>query len=360
MSAGKLTYNYLSKNCGLKVSSICLGTMTFGESKGGGRPGQCDEALAHQILDRYVAWGGNFIDTANMYQEGQSETMIGTWLKKREDRDKLIIATKVRVSMDSSDPNCEGLSRKHIIWSVEESLRRLQTDYIDLYQIHAWDEGTPIKETFSALNDLVKSGKIRYVGVSNVTGWQLQKILDLQDRMGWEACVTVQNQYNLLCRETELEVVEVCKNEGLGMLPWSPLKGGWLSGKFKRDTAASGDTRVGWVSEKESSRRAQSHPSFQQYQDNEKVWNLIDKVESIGKAHEKSVAQVSLKWLLQKPTVTSVIIGAKNLQQLDDNLGAGTDWKLTDSEMSELDDLSQYPIPYPYEMVNRLNVARKH
>eukprot|EP00731_Ephydatia_muelleri_P030249 Em0021g772a len=228
-----MPYRYLG-NCGLKVSAICLGTMTFGEAEDG-RPGQTDEQTAHTMLDRFVELGGNFIDTADIYQFGLSETIIGNWLLKRPHlRPRLVLATKVWGPMED-DVNGKGLSRHHIMHAVEQSLRRLQTDYIDLYQTHCWDSGTPVEETLRTLHDLVLSGKVHYIGVSNVTGWQFQHIIDVCRQLHLTQIVSNQAQYSLLCRSTEWELLEVCKRESIAMLPWSPLKGGLLTGKFKRD-----------------------------------------------------------------------------------------------------------------------------
>ena len=229
-----MNYRFLGKT-GLRVSELCLGAMTFGR--------ETTEEVSRQILDRFVAAGGNFVDTADVYSRGASEEIVGRWLKDQP-RDDLVIATKVRFPMGSG-PNDVGLSRKHILAGVEASLRRLQTDYIDLYQVHCWDHVTPLEETLSTLDTLVQSGKVRYIGASNFSGWQLQKAIDLSLRMGWEPFTCLQPQYNLLCRTTEWELVPVCLNEGLGIIPWSPLRGGWLSGKYRRGmTAPPAGTRV--------------------------------------------------------------------------------------------------------------------
>ena len=215
---------YLGKT-GLKVSELCLGTMTFGR--------ETDETTSYSILERFVEAGGNFIDTADVYSQGISEEIVGRWLPTKN-RDDLVIATKVRFGMGDG-PNDVGLSRKHILSGVEASLRRLGTDYIDLYQVHCWDKRTPLEETLSTLDGLVKSGKVRYIGVSNFTGWQLQKAIDLSLHNGWEPFVCLQPLYNLLDRQLELELLPICENEGLGIIPWSPLRGGWLTGKYRRD-----------------------------------------------------------------------------------------------------------------------------
>ncbi|XP_078697297.1 1-deoxyxylulose-5-phosphate synthase YajO-like [Branchiostoma floridae x Branchiostoma belcheri] len=358
MADSKCTYRFLGSS-GLKVSNICLGAMTFGEHQLlDVRPGQCDEATAHAIMDRFAELGGNFIDTADAYQYGMSEEYVGSWLSMKQ-RDKFIIATKVWNNMDPTqqDPNKRGLSRHHILNSIDGSLRRLQTDYVDLYQIHCWDYGTPLEETMTALNDLVRAGKVRYIGASNVTGWQLQKIVEFGRTMGLNKWITLQVQYSLLCRSTEWELVEICRTEGLGLLPWSPLKGGWLAGKFTRDmTAAPAGTRVGWASEKEG-RKGEDDPDFQQYANNENFWALDEVLKRVAKEQGKSVAQVSLRWLLQKDTVPSVIIGVKTLQQLEDNMGAAAGWELTQQQMADLDAASAVEIPYPYSLVWRANKA---
>ncbi|XP_070537859.1 1-deoxyxylulose-5-phosphate synthase YajO-like [Ptychodera flava] len=354
-SVSRMRYNYLGKS-GLKVSNICLGTLTFGENKFG-RPGQCDENLSHQILDRFVECGGNYIDTSDNYQDGMSETYVGSWLQARQNRDNMVVATKCRFNTKPGDPNGVGLGRKHILWSVEQSLKRLQTDYIDLYQIHIWDKATPIQETLRTMDDLVRSGKVRYIGASNLTGWQMQKIVYECKIMGLHPLVSIQAQYSLLCRGVELEVVDVCRNEGIALLPWSPLKGGWLTGKAKKGMPPPSGSRMAFV-ESDRRREYESHPSFSTFGNNEQVLNLIEHMENIAKNCGKSVAQVALRWLLQKDAVASVVIGAKTIQQLDDNMGASSGWELTDQQMTELDELSETEEPYPYYMINRCNRDR--
>ncbi|OWF36722.1 uncharacterized protein LOC110441240 [Mizuhopecten yessoensis] len=357
----KVVYRFLGKS-GLRVSNICLGTMTFGKSSAFelfNGPTQADEAESHAILDRFVELGGNFIDTANVYSLGLSEEIVGSWLKKQK-RENFVIATKVRATMGSG-PNDLGLSRRHILQMCDDSLRRLQTDYIDLYQTHGWDSAVPIEETLRALDDLVRGGKVRYVGVCNVTGWQMQKIVDKAEAMGINSIIGLQQQYNLLCRHPELEEFQVCRNEGVGVLPWSPLKGGLLTGKFKRGAKPESDgSRIGFTAAKESSRTFQSSPGWSKYEDNEFYWNLVDVMSKIAISHGRSVPQVALRWLLQKNVVSSVIIGATSIKQLEDNMGAGTGWTLTTEEMDELDKTSSVELPYPYEMVLRFNKDRKN
>ncbi|XP_041479809.1 1-deoxyxylulose-5-phosphate synthase YajO-like isoform X1 [Lytechinus variegatus] len=347
-------FRYLGGS-GVKVSNICLGTMTFGQSQDPTRPGQCDEGAAHKILDRFAELGGNFIDTANVYVMGVSESIVGNWLAKRK-REDFVLATKVRFEMDPNNPNSGGLSRKNIVWSLEESLKRLRTDYIDLYQIHAWDPATPIEETMRTLDDLVRAGKIRYVGASNVTGWQMQKIMDLCQYKGFNRWITLQAQYSLLNRELEWELVDCCKNEALGILPWSPLKGGWLTGKIKRDSAPEG-SRVAFM-EAKGEVKSESQPSFSKFAQEEKVWNLLDVMKAIADEAGKTVSQVALRWLLQKEAVCSVIIGVKTLDQLNNNMGASTGWELTDQQMKRLNEASAVALPYPYSMLARVSTGR--
>ncbi|XP_052705366.1 1-deoxyxylulose-5-phosphate synthase YajO-like isoform X2 [Crassostrea angulata] len=343
-----MEYNYLGRS-GLRVSNICLGTMTFGKER-------VDAALSHEILDKFVSLGGNFIDTANVYSIGISESIIGQWLIKQK-REDLVIATKVRGTMGDNVNNV-GLGRKHILQSCEESLKRLQTDYIDLYQIHCWDDAVPPEEWLGALRDLVSAGKVRYVGVSNVCGWQLQKAVDLCKYEKYPPIISLQQQYNLLCRHPEFEEFQVCKNEGVGVLPWSPLKGGLLTGKYKRGVKPDkSEGRVGVIAQDES-KAVQSAPAWSQYDNNEEYWKLMEALGKCAKETGKTIPQVAIKWLLQKDVVPSVIIGATSVKQLEDNIGAASNWRLSKEQMDEIDSLSQPDIPYPYEMSWRFNKIR--
>jgi aryl-alcohol dehydrogenase-like predicted oxidoreductase len=335
-----MEYRYLGAT-GLKVSELCLGAMTFGR--------ESSEEVSHQILDRFVEAGGNFIDTADVYSRGASEAVVGRWLTDRS-RDELVIATKVRFPMGEG-PNEVGLSRKHILSGVEQSLRRLGTDYIDLYQVHCWDHATPLEETLSTLNSLVQSGKVRYIGASNYAGWQLQKAIDLSRRMGWEPFVCLQPQYNLLCRSTEWELIPVCQNEGLGVIPWSPLRGGWLSGKYRRGmTEPPAGTRVAVAEEQGWSE------SWSAY-NNERTWSLLDTLFAVAEEAGKSPAQVAINWLLRQPGVTAPIIGARSLEQLEANL-ASTGWQLGEQALDWLSKASAIEMPYPYEQIERAQVRR--
>ncbi|XP_076469480.1 1-deoxyxylulose-5-phosphate synthase YajO-like [Babylonia areolata] len=348
----KCQYTYLGRS-GLRVSSIGLGTLTFGSSLLG-HPGQLQEDGAHQLINRYVQWGGNFIDTANVYGHGASEKIVGSWLKGQE-RDRFVIATKVRFSMEPTNPNAVGLGRRHIIQGVEESLERLQTNYIDLLQTHAWDDAVPLEETLSTLNDLVRCGKVRYLGASNVTGWQLQKIVEVTKQKGLNPFVSLQQQYSLVARDSELEPFQVCKLNGLGVLPWSPLKGGFLTGKVTREGPPK-EGRLGF-SALDEARNLECAPSWSAI-NSDKNWAVLGTLQKIAKAKGKSVAQVSLRWLLQKPVVSSVIIGATKMQQLDDNMAAANGWELTAEEMKELDEVSQPDLRYPYELIWWMNKDR--
>lgn len=312
---------------GLKVSELCLGSMTFGAA--------ADKEESFRIMDRYAEAGGNFIDTANVYSQGVSEEIVGDWLKQKK-RSDFVIATKVRFGMGEG-ANDLGLSRKHILASVEDSLRRLGTDYIDLYQVHAWDALTPLEETLSTLNDLVRKGVVRYIGASNYRAWQLQKAIYTSRQHGWEPFVSLQPQYNLLCRATEYELLPLCEHEGLGVLPWSPLRGGLLSGKFQRGETPEANTRVG------------DNRAIWDKFNNDVTWNIVDTLSAIAAETDKSSAQVALNWMLSRDVITAPIIGARNVAQLDDNLGA-SGWSLSAEQLQRLNEVSELPVSYPYDI----------
>jgi aryl-alcohol dehydrogenase-like predicted oxidoreductase len=320
-------------NTGTVVSTLCLGTMTFGA--------ESDEKVAHVQLDRFLEQGGNFVDTADVYADGESEAIIGRWLGSRAGaRDRVVIATKGRFPWGEG-PNEVGLSRVGLTRALEASLARLGVEVIDLYQAHAWDPLTPIEETLGFLDDAVRAGKIQYVGVSNFIGWQLQKTALLARHLGLAPIVTLQPQYNLLQRAVELELVQVCLNEGIGLLPWSPLGGGWLTGKYRRDLPPAGTTRLGEDPDRGMEAYGRRNPE-------ERTWRVIEAVRSVAEARGVSMAQVALAWLVDRPAVTSVIVGARTLEQLDDNLGAAG-LHLSAEETARLDEAST-PIvdDYPY------------
>ncbi len=325
-----MDYKLLGRT-GVKVSELCLGTMTFGW--------KLEEKPSHEIMDRFVDEGGNFLDTANVYNNGVSEKIIGNWMKGR-DREDLVIATKVRFRMGDG-VNSVGLSRKHIIKSVNDSLERLRTDYIDLLQLHAWDPLTPIGETLSALNDLVREGKVRYIGASNFRAWQLASAMEYSRSHGLEEFVSLQPQYSMLVRATEYELLPYCRMENMAVLPWSPLKGGLLSGKYTKDMKEPPEgTRL-----KAWRERGMQWPWNS---DGEYVWRTLDKLNEIGKRLKKKPSQVALNWLLMNDAVTSPIIGATSMGQLEENLGA-TGWKLSGKDMKELDEASRLYVSYPYD-----------
>ncbi|SHN46943.1 aldo/keto reductase [Cryptosporangium aurantiacum] len=326
-----MEYRYLGRS-GTTVSELCLGAMTFGR--------EADEPDSRRMLDAYADAGGNFIDTADVYGGGASEEITGRWLKGR-DRDQWVIATKVRFPTGPG-VNDVGLGRKHLIASIDASLRRLQTDYVDLYQIHGWDRATPLEETLSTLDALVTAGKVRYLGASNVTGWQLQKALDLSRALGYERFLTLQPQYNLLARATEWELVPVCLEEGVGMVPWAPLRGGWLSGRYTRElTGPPAGSRV------ETAEKEGWSETWDVYA-NEHTWGIVDALQEVAAARGKTIAQVAIRWVVQQPGVTAPIIGASRFDQLEANLGA-VGWNLTDSELDRLATVSAVHGQYPYD-----------
>jgi aryl-alcohol dehydrogenase-like predicted oxidoreductase len=324
---------------GVVVTEFALGTMTFGQ--------EADEAAAARILDVYVDAGGNLVDTADVYPppgpKGTSEEMIGRWLaQKKGSRDSIVLATKCRGRMDPSG-NSEGLSRRWIIRACESSLRRLQTDYIDLYQAHQWDPVTPIEETLLAFDSLVRAGKVRYVGVSNFTGWQLERTVQVARRLGVAAPVTLQPQYNMLAREIEWELVPVCLEHGLGIIPWGPLGQGWLSGKYRRDSAPTGATRLG----EDPNRGVEAYSR----RNLERTWRIVDAVQSVASDLGVPPARVALRWLADRPGVVAPLLGARTADQLQDNLKAA-DVQLTAEQARLLDEVSAPATPdYPYRLL---------
>lgn len=329
---------------GLLVSEICLGTMTFG-GRGGFWPaiGNLDQASADAIVARALDAGINFVDTADVYSEGLSEEITGRAIANSgRRRSDVVLATKAFGAVGSG-PNDRGASRGHIMDAIKASLKRLGTDYVDLYQIHALDAVTPIEETVRALDDLVRQGHVRYVGVSNWSAWTLMKALGIADRQGWARPVTLQAYYTIAGRDLEREIAPLLQAEKLGLMVWSPLAGGLLSGKYDRD----GNGPAG-------SRRASfDFPPVER----DRAFACIDAMREVAAAHGVSVARVALAWVLQRPFVMSVIIGAKTVEQLDDNLAA-TEITLTPEELATLDRVSALPPEYPGWMIERQNAAR--
>ena len=332
-----MRYRLLGRT-GLYVSEICLGTMTYG---GKGRwevVGRLGLAEAQAQIKAAFEAGVNFIDTANVYSEGQSESIVGEALAKLGlPREDLVIATKVRVRMGPT-PNRVGLTRVHIMNELDASLRRLRQDHVDLYQIHGVDQVTPLDQTLRALEDLVRSGKVRYIGVSNHAAWQIMKALGVSERQGWNRFESVQAYYSLAGRDLEREIVPVALDQGLSILVWSPLAGGLLSGKFSDSAAGPEGAR----------RTTFDFPPV----DRPRAFRCVDAMRPIAKAHGVSVARVALAWVLQRPAVTSVIIGAKTQEQLADNLAAA-ELRLSDAELAALDEVSKLPREYPGWMFDR-------
>jgi aryl-alcohol dehydrogenase-like predicted oxidoreductase len=320
---------------GVLVGELGLGTMTFG---GRGEGWRVDETTSHQILDRFVASGGNLIDTADVYSSGRSEEIIGTWLA-HQDREELVLATKARFRTGPG-PNRVGLSRKHLLNAVRESLRRLRTDHVDLYQVHAWDPWTPLEETFGTLHGLVEDGLVRYVGVSNFRGWQLEKALTLCRQRSWAEPVSLQPQYSLYARATEFELLPLCAAEGLAVLPWSPLASGVLSGKYANGVRnPPAGSRIA---------NAEDPGAYAARFDNDRVRRILSSLNAVAKEVGRTPAQVALNWLLSRPAVTAPILGARSVEQLEEDLGA-TGWSLSPEQRSALDAASELEVTYPYD-----------
>lgn len=318
---------------GTVVSTQTLGTMTFGA--------ESDEETSGAIMTRFVEAGGTLVDSADVYSAGVSEEIIGRWLAQHPtDARGIVLATKGRFPMGEG-PNDVGLSRRHLREALDASLRRLGVDHVDLYQLHAWDAHTPVEETLRFLDDAVSAGKISYYGFSNYLGWQLTKAVHVARAHGWAPPTTLQPQYNLLVRDIEHEVVPAALDAGMGLLPWSPLAGGWLSGKYRRDVSPTGATRLGENPERGMEAWAARNAD-------ERTWQVLDAVQEIADGRGVSPSQVALAWLAERPAVTSVILGARTVEQLDDNLGAA-DLRLSDEELSRLTEVSAPRVDdYPY------------
>jgi aryl-alcohol dehydrogenase-like predicted oxidoreductase len=327
-----MDYRTLGRS-GCAVSTLCLGTMTFGT--------ETDEAGSHAQLDRFVEAGGTLVDTADVYSAGVSEEIIGRWFASRpaDVTERVVLATKGRFPTDDS-PNGAGLSARHLTRALDASLRRLGLDAVDLYQVHAFDPWTPLDETLRILDGFVRAGKIRYYGLSNFTGWQLTKAVHLARAMNVAEPVTLQPQYSLIVREIEWEIVPAALDAGLGLLPWSPLGGGWLSGKYKRDERPSGATRLG----DDPNRGMEAYDR----RGTMRTWNVIDAVQRVAEARGVSMAEVALAWVTGRPAVTSTILGARTLEQLETNLRSAQ-LSLTAQERAALDAASDLrATDYPY------------
>lgn len=340
-----MKYNFLG-NTGLLVSELCFGTMTFGGSGGGiwGNIGKLQQDEVNELMKTAVDGGINFIDTANVYSIGQSEQLLGQSIKDAGfDRNELVIATKVRGKMGEG-PNDSGLTRKHILRQVEDSLRRLQTDYIDLYQVHGYDPLTPLDETLEALDTLVRSGKVRYIGASNLAAWHLMKALDYSRYNRVARFESLQAYYTIAGRDLERELVPLLKDQQVGLMVWSPLAGGFLSGKFTRNNQQAEGAR----------RTAFDFPPVNK----ERAFDVVELLAAMAPAKGASVAQLALAWLLHQQVVSTVIIGAKSTEQLEDNLKS-VDVTFTPEELERINAISQLPGEYPGWMLERQGADRK-
>jgi aryl-alcohol dehydrogenase (NADP+) len=327
-----MEYRTLGRS-GCAVSSFCLGTMTFGD--------ESDEKVAHAQLDRFVEAGGTFVDTADVYSAGESERIIGRWLASRpaDLTERIVLATKGRFPV-ADEPNGAGLSARHLTRALDASLRRLAIEAVDLYQAHAWDPITPLDETMRVMDGFVRTGKIRYYGFSNFTGWQLTKAVHTARALGLAEPVTLQPQYNLLVREIEWEIVPAAQDAGLGLLPWGPLGGGWLTGKYRRDQRPPGATRLG----EDPGRGMEAWDR----RGTDRTWDVVEAVQSVADGRGVSMAEVALAWVTDRPGVTSTILGARTIDQLDTNLTAAG-LHLTAEETAALDAASDpRPPDYPY------------
>ena len=325
---------------GLAVSCLAMGTQTFGWG--------ADETAAWAMADRFLEAGGNFFDTSSTYNSGTSESILGSWAKSRNCRHDVVLATKVFFPTGEG-PNDFGLSRKHILRSVEDSLARLKTDYIDLYQAHCFDMSTPLEETLRVFEDLVRAGKVRYIGVSNFTASQLTRAVMLERMRGWSPLVSLQAEYSLLVRSTEWELLPVCRDEGLTLLAWSPLAGGWLSGKYSKGAAPESDSRVG---------RGDRWDDQPEQRESELAWRVIDCLRKIGRNRGKTSSQVALYYLLMRGDCLVPIFGARTLEQLAENLGS-VGWELDEEEAAILEAASRVPLPYPYCFIERYTRRRE-
>jgi len=324
-------------NSGLLVSELALGTMIFGEDSKRSTP----EEAASEMISAYIDLGGNHIDTANVYAGGRSEEIIGNAIKGK--RNKLVLATKVR-GRTGDNPNDEGLSRYHIQRSIEASLKRLQVEHIDLLYMHTWDPLTPIEESLEAFDDLLRTGKVSYIGVSNFKAWQLMKSLGISDQNGWGRFVAAQYQYSLVSRDIEEEISELCELEGVGIVPWGPLGGGFLTGKYQRGKPPK-DPSEGRIAITTSEAE-----EYWERRSTERNWKILKVMDEIANSHDATHSQIALQWLLAQKAVSSVIIGVRTMEQLKDNMAAAT-LTLTQEELARLTEVSNIPIRYPARFV---------
>lgn len=337
-----MKYNFLG-NTGLLVSELCFGTMTFGGKGFWEAIGRIQQQEVNDLMKVVIESGINFIDTANVYSYGESEKLLGQSIKDLNlNRNELVIATKVRGRMDDN-PNSVGLSRYHIFNSVNESLERLQLDHIDILYVHGVDHRTPVEETMRALNDIVLTGKVRYIAVCNWPAWMVMKAQGIADKNGWNKFIGLQYFYSLAGRDIEREIVPLAQDQNLGIMPWSPLAGGFLSGKYTRDIEKTGNSR----------RDTFDFPPINK----EKTYDIVDIITEIGQQYNASPSQIALAWVRQQPGITSTIIGAKNIEQLNDNIKS-IEIELSTSDLERIDAISALTKEYPEWMVDRQTADR--
>ncbi len=340
---------FLLGRSGLRVSRMALGTMTFGTQWGWG----ADESVSRALFDRYVAAGGNFFDTANAYTGGESERMLGRFIRESKLRDHAVITTKFTFGDSDGGPgaNTGGNHRKNIVRSIEASLRRLGTDYIDLYLMHFWDQMTSVEEVMRAFDDLVRSGKVRYIGFSNVPAWYVSRAQTLAEWRGWERIAALQMQYSLAERNIEHEYTTLAQELGIGMMAWSPLASGLLSGKYRpSEDGGTGEGRLEVM--KKSGNTGTSRFGAHN-------WAVVAKLEQVAKKAGRSMSQVALNWAANKPGIDSLIIGATRIEQLEDNLAA-LNFQLAPELMAELDEVSKQELPYPYSFLDPSMQGRQY
>jgi len=321
---------------GLRVSPLCLGTMTFGTEWGWG----AEESVSRSLLNRYLEAGGNFIDTADGYTGGKSEEMLGKFISEQKLRDRVVLATKFTFSADAANPNAGGNGRKNIHRALEGSLRRLQTDYVDLYWLHAWDMVTPVEEVVSTLNDLVRQGKILHYGFSDTPAWYLSRAYTLAETQGKDPLIALQLEYSLVQRNIEREHIPAAQELGLGVCPWSPLASGFLSGKYRREgSGGTGDGRLEKV-------KGSDNPTLKKF--SEQNWKILDTLLAVAKELGRPPAQVALNWVATQPGITSTILGASKLSQLEDNLSA-IEFTIPAELRTRLDEAGAPALIHPYE-----------
>ena len=320
---------------GLRVSPLCLGTMTFGNEWGWGS----EEEVARSVFDNYIEAGGNFIDTANVYTEGHSEELLGKFISDRGLREQIVLAPKFTFNQQPGDPNAGGNGRKNIFRAIDDSLRRLKTDYIDLYWLHAWDTVTPVEEVVSTLNDLVRAGKIRHYGFSDTPAWYVARAKTIAEKEGKDGLIALQLEYSLVERNIEREHIPAAQELGLGITPWSPLAGGFLTGKYKQK----GDTGEG--EGRLETAKDSGNPIFQRF--TERNWAILKVLLDVAKQINRPASQVSLNWVATQPGITSTIIGASKLSQLEDNLRYA-DFEIPSELRSRLDEVSAIEASHPY------------